>query len=75
MLQEFQLEGKVGIGVSICFTCEDAIKIYREITARGIAAKRPFVGNGMWVTEVGDPDGYKLFFESPTDAAEETELA
>ena len=75
MLQEFQLEGKVGIGVSICFTCEDAIQIYREITARGITAKRPFVGNGMWVTEVSDPDGYKLFFESPTDAAEETELA
>jgi lactoylglutathione lyase len=74
MLQEFQLEGNVGIGVSICFTCEDAIKIYREITARGIAAKRPFVGNRMWVTEVSDPDGYKLFFESSTDAAEETEL-
>ncbi|HEY8181310.1 MAG TPA: VOC family protein [Thermoanaerobaculia bacterium] len=74
MLQEFRLEGKVGIGLSICFTCEDAIKIYREITARGIAAKRPFVGNRMWVTEVSDPDGYKLFFESPTDDAEETEL-
>ena len=74
MLQEFRLEGKVGAGVSICFTCEDAITIYHEITARGIAAKRPFVGNGMWVVEVSDPDGYKLFFESPTDAAEETEL-
>ena len=75
MLQEFRLDGKVGIGVSICFTCEDAIKIYREITARGIAAKRPFVGNAMWVTEVSDPDGYKLFFESPTDAPEESELS
>jgi len=72
MLQEFRLEGKVGLGVSICFTCEDALKIYREITARGIAAKRPFVGNGMWVTEVSDPDGYKLFFESQTDTAEDT---
>ena len=75
MLQEFRLEGKAGIGVSICFTCEDAIKIYREITARGIAAKRPFVGNGMWVTEVSDPDGYKLLFESKTDAPEETEYS
>ena len=74
MLQEFRLDGKVGVGVSICFTCEDAIKIYREITARGIAVKRPFVGNGMWVAEVTDPDGYQLLFESPTDAPEESEL-
>jgi hypothetical protein len=29
----------------------------------------------MWVTGVTDPDGYRLFFESPTDAAEETRLA
>jgi hypothetical protein len=26
----------------------------------------------MWVTEVSDPDGYALYFESPTDVAEET---
>ena len=60
MLQEFRKEGpnawkaesKVGVGVSICFTCRDALAIYQEITARGIAAKRPFVGNAMWVTMV-----------------------
>jgi catechol 2,3-dioxygenase-like lactoylglutathione lyase family enzyme len=34
---------------------------------------RPFVGNGMWVTEIRDPDGYQLCFESPTDAPEESE--
>jgi len=81
MLQEFRKEGhdswvpesKVGVGVSIYFMCEDAIAIYREITVRGIAAQRPFVGNHMWVTGVTDPDGYKLFFESPTDAPEESE--
>jgi len=76
-LQEFRKEwipeSSVGVGVSICFTCEDAIAIYREITARGIVAKRPFVGNRLWVTGVVDPDGYKLFFESPTDAPEESE--
>ncbi len=43
--------------------------------SRGIAAKRPFVGNGMWVTSLTDPDGYQLHFESETDAPEETELA
>jgi len=81
MLQEFKKshhpnsgrpDGKLGVGVSICFQCQDALAIYKEITARGIAAKRPFVGNGMWVTSVQDPDGYKLEFESFTDVAEET---
>ncbi len=82
MLQEFRKEGldswvpegKVGVGVSVCFTCRDALAIYREIKARGIQTKRPFVGNAMWVVGVTDPDGYKLFFESPTDMPEETEL-
>ena len=81
MLQEFWKEGhhanvpdsKLGVGVSICFTCEDALAIYREITARGIKAARPFVGNGMWVTSVSDPDGYRMEFESYTDAPEEME--
>jgi len=58
MLQEFPTEGhnawvpqsKVGEGVSICFICEDALAIYHEVTARGIEAATPFVGNAMWVT-------------------------
>ena len=32
----------------------------------------PFVGNGLWVTSVTDPDGYHLYFESPTEVPEET---
>lgn len=67
-------EGKVGVGVSICFICTDAVALWRDFLSRGIAAKRPFVGNRMWVTEVADPDGYHLLFESPTDAPEETVL-
>lgn len=82
MLQEFRKEGhnawvpegKLGEGVSICFICKDALAIYREITARGIQATRPFVGNAMWVTSVRDPDGYKLELESYTDVPEETVL-
>jgi lactoylglutathione lyase len=81
MLQEFWKEGqhanlpagKVGVGVSICFICEDALAIYREFTSRGIQASRPFVGNGMWVTSLSDPDGYQIIFESLTDLPEETE--
>ena len=66
-------EGKLGQGVSVCFICEDALAIYREVTARGIQARRPFVGNRMWVAGMTDPDGYRLEFESPTDVPEETE--
>jgi catechol 2,3-dioxygenase-like lactoylglutathione lyase family enzyme len=80
MLQDFRKEGhdswvpegKLGEGVSIYFICEDALAIYREVTARGIKASRPFVGNQMWVTPLSDPDGYKIIFESYTDAPEES---
>jgi ketosteroid isomerase-like protein/catechol 2,3-dioxygenase-like lactoylglutathione lyase family enzyme len=81
MLQQFWDEGqhagapagRLGEGVSTYFLCEDAGALYRELRSRRVAAKRPFVGNGMWVTNVPDPDGYQLFFESPTDVPEETE--
>jgi catechol 2,3-dioxygenase-like lactoylglutathione lyase family enzyme len=80
MLQEFWGEGhrrtvpdgKVGVGIGINFICKDALAMYREMRSRGIEVKRPFVGNAMWVAEVADPDGYCLYFESPTDVAEET---
>ena len=81
MLQEYHKDhhpnsgrpnGTLGTGVSICFICKDALAIYKEVTARGIAVKRPFVGNAMWVTTVEDPDGYRLEFESFTDVPEET---
>jgi len=81
MLQEFLKEGpsapqgKLGEGVSLCFQCEDAVALYRELQSRGIEAAEPFVGNSMWVTVLNDPDGYKLDFESPTDVTEETKLS
>jgi catechol 2,3-dioxygenase-like lactoylglutathione lyase family enzyme len=76
MLQEYRPdlkpEGKLGQGVSICFVCEDALKFYHEVKSRNVEAGRPFVGNGMWVTSLVDPDGYRLDFESDTDVAEDT---
>ena len=80
MLQEFPTEGhnsfvaegEVGEGVSINFICKDALVLYHEFINKGIEASIPFVGNGMWVTGMTDPDGYKLFFESNTDVPEET---
>ena len=78
MLQEFGKgrapEGKVGVGFSVCFQCKDALAIYHEVTQRGVQARRPFVGNSMWVTTLLDPDGYKIDFDSPTDVPEGTEF-
>ncbi len=65
-------ESPLGLGVSVCFICTDAIAIYRDARARGLDAARPYVGNGLWVAALVDPDGYRLEFESPTDVPEET---
>lgn len=65
-------EGRVGEGVSLSFICDDATAFWRQATARGLEASRPEVGNNMWVTGLDDPDGYRLEFESPTDAAEDS---
>ena len=80
MLQEFRREdgaswspdGELGLGVSIFFICEDALAIYHEALSRGLEPSRPFVSNGMWLTSLRDPDGYRVGFESYTDVPEET---
>lgn len=79
MLQQFlparHAGQTLGAGVNICFQCADALALYREFQSRGIQPhRRPFVGNGLWVVPVVDPDGYRMEFSSPTDAPEETEL-
>lgn len=83
MLQEFKKaghdawvpKGTVGEGVSINFICNDALLIYRELISKNIPTKKPFVGNGMWVVGLSDPDGYNLFFESSTDMPEDSEYS
>ncbi|HKO59786.1 MAG TPA: VOC family protein [Pyrinomonadaceae bacterium] len=76
MLQEFLPSHvpaeKVGVGISICIICKDAIALYHEYKGRNVDATRPFVGNGLWVTTIIDPDGYRLEFESLTDVPEDT---
>jgi len=75
MLQEYRQNlpaGKSGEGVSVYFICEDALAIYNHIVSNGLLAPEPFVGNNMWVVGLTDPDGYKIFFESPTDVPEKT---
>ena len=68
-------ETKKGVGVSINFTCRDAITLYHEFKSKGIDVSEPMVGNGLWEIMVADPDGYKLFFESETDTPEETKYS
>jgi len=75
MLQEYRQSPpneNLGEGVSVCFMCEDALTIYSQITSRGLFPSEPFVGNNLWVVGLKDPDGYKIYFESPTNAPEET---
>ena len=80
MLQQFPTSGhdswtpsgKVGEGVTIVFICEDALLFFDEVRVRGLDATRPFVSNGMWLTSLTDPDGYRLDFESDTDVPEGT---
>lgn len=79
MLQEFPPERQpkeaLGAGTSVCFMCGDALALYREFKSRGIQTQsRPFVGNRLWVVPLSDPDGYRIDFESPADAPEESEL-
>jgi catechol 2,3-dioxygenase-like lactoylglutathione lyase family enzyme len=79
MLQEFLPERRpketLGTGTSVCFMCDDALALYREFKSRGIMPRsRPMVGNRLWVVSLNDPDGYRIDFESPTDAPEESEL-
>ena len=76
MLQEYHIDApkeKLGIGISVCFMCEDALAIYKEIKSRGISTTTaPFVGNNLWVVSLKDPDGYNIFFEIKTDVKEGT---
>jgi lactoylglutathione lyase len=83
MLQEYSKEGpnslagkgKLGLGVTLSFQCQDALALYYEFTAKKLGPSEPFVGNHMWVTHLNDPDGYRIEFESRTDVLEETKLS
>lgn len=68
-------KGPLGLGVSLCFQCDDALALYHEYLAKGLMPSEPFVGNQLWVTAIEDPDGYALEFASPTDVAEETKYS
>jgi lactoylglutathione lyase len=64
-----------GGGVTISYQCADALALYQEFKGKGLSISEPFVGNGMWVVGLKDPDGYRLEFESLTDVLEETKYS
>ncbi len=53
-------------------SCARCFGIIPRVYLKGNKVSEPFVGNGMWVIGLSDPDGYRLEFESYTDVAEET---
>jgi lactoylglutathione lyase len=65
----------LGQGLSLTFTCSDALVVYDAVVAAGVAVEEPFVGNHMWVVTLHDPDGCRLEFQSPTLAPEESTLS
>jgi predicted enzyme related to lactoylglutathione lyase len=68
--------GVLGTGVSLNFSCSDALAIYREAATRGIhTVREPQVGNFSWEVVFADPDGYSIHFSSPIDLPEETLLS
>lgn len=67
--------GPLGGGLTISYQCADALALYREFTTAGLTVQEPFVGNGLWVVALKDPDGYRIEFESPTDVKEETKYS
>jgi hypothetical protein len=64
-----------GAGVTFCLLCNDACALYQAALDRNLSPQEPFVGNGLWVTRLVDPDGYILDFASPAEAPEETRLS
>jgi lactoylglutathione lyase len=68
--------GVLGNGVSLNFSCIDALAIYRDAASHGIHTLRePQVGNFSWEVVFADPDGYRIHFSSPTDLPEEILLS
>lgn len=77
MLQEFWDKPKETLGtgaLGLLHVRRRASSLPPVQIARNTDTETPFVGNGLWVVPVTDPDGYRMELESPTDAPEEVEL-
>ena len=69
MLQQAEAEdGPVeqgGRGIIFYFVCHDVVRIYQELTERGLSLEPPRTAYyGMRQVHIPEPDGYSLCFES-----------
>lgn len=59
--------GERGRGVVFYFICDDADALHAELSARGLSPDAPTTAYyGMRQFRMPDPDGYDVWFESPT---------
>lgn len=65
----------LGQGMSLTFTCSNALAVYDAVVGAGVVAEEPMVGNHMWVVVLRDPDGCRIEFESSTLDPEESTLS
>jgi lactoylglutathione lyase len=65
----------LGQGLSLTFTCSNALAVYDAVVDAGVVVEEPMVGNHMWVVTLCDPDGCRIEFESPTLDPEESKLS
>ena len=65
----------LGQGLSLTFTCSNALAVYDAVAGAGVVAEEPFVGNHMWVVVLRDPDGCRIEFQSNTLSPEESTLS
>jgi lactoylglutathione lyase len=65
----------LGQGLSLNFTCSNALAVYDAVVGAGVVVEEPMVGNHMWVVTLRDPDGCRIEFHSSTLDPEESTLS
>jgi catechol 2,3-dioxygenase-like lactoylglutathione lyase family enzyme len=65
----------LGQGLSLNFTCSNALAVYDAVVDAGVVVDEPMVGNHMWVVTLRDPDGCRIEFHSSTLDPEEATLS
>jgi catechol 2,3-dioxygenase-like lactoylglutathione lyase family enzyme len=65
----------LGQGLSLNFTCSNALAVYDAVIGSGVVVEEPMVSNHMWVVALLDPDGCRIEFHSSTLDPEESTLS
>jgi catechol 2,3-dioxygenase-like lactoylglutathione lyase family enzyme len=65
----------LGQGLSLNFTCSNALAVYDAVVDSRAVVEEPMVSNHMWVVTLRDPDGCRIEFHSSTLDGEESTLS